>query len=312
MRHLPLITIAIIVLTACQNGSQTNTSVTCPTSNADSVFTFVKSQTQFGARVPNSQAHNECVQYIANTLSRYGAEVTLQTADLTAHDGKTLHSTNIIGSYNKASKNRIFIAAHYDSRPWSDEEMLKENAAKPVIGANDGASGCGVMLELARILQTDTTGIGIDLIFFDSEDYGVSEAENSFCLGSQYWSKEAKISGYTAKFGILLDMVGDPNAKFYKEQVSTYFAKDIVDMVWSKASKAGYSNLFINEDGGAITDDHYYVNLMAGIPCIDIIDYVPGRGFPDTWHTNNDVIENISPTTLQSVTDVLLRVIYNK
>jgi len=279
-------------------------------SSADSLYAFVEAQTTLGARTPNSQAHKECVTYLKETFKRYGAEVTLQSADLTAHDGLTLHSTNIIASFNPSNPNRILIASHYDSRPWADEEALKADAAKPVMGANDGASGVAVMLEIARLISQDSTfSTGLDLICFDSEDYGVSNSENSFCLGSQYWASEARKNGYKAHFGILLDMVGDPAARFYREQVSDYYAKDIVDIVWGKAAKAGYSELFVNQPGGAITDDHYYVNTIAGIPCIDIIDFVPERGFPATWHTNKDVLENISKETLNSVCAILLLIL---
>lgn len=307
--------LAVAALSACtansDDSSDTETSKTKFECNADSLYSFVEAQTSFGARVPNTEAHSKCVEYLSNTFKRYGAQVTLQTADLKAYDGKMLHSTNIMASFNPSNANRFLIASHYDSRPWSDEEALNVDAAKPVMGANDGASGVAVLLELARIISQDTTiTMGVDLICFDSEDYGVSGVENSFCLGSQYWSQQTRINGYKAKFGILLDMVGGYNARFYREQISDYYAKDIVDMVWQRAAKAGYSDLFINETGGGVTDDHYYVNSIAGIPCIDIIDYIPGRGFPDTWHTNHDVIENISKQTLYAVCSALIATLF--
>lgn len=313
-KRLFIIPLFLFLMTACSNtagtAEQTETK-SYPKFNSDSCFSFVKAQTDFGARVPNTDAHDKCMDYIVCKFEQYGLKVLKQEADLKAHDGKILHSTNIIATFNPDNKNRIFIASHYDSRPWCDEEALREDAVNPVLGANDGASGVAVMLELARVLsQNPIETIGIDLICFDSEDYGISGAEHSFCLGSQYWAKNPHIEGYKPRFGILLDMVGDANAAFYKEQVSKYYAPDIVDLVWKEAEKAGYSDVFVNQDGGAITDDHYYVNSLAGIPCIDIIDYKPGIGFPETWHTTQDTPDHISAKTLGVVGNVLVRLIY--
>ncbi len=303
----------VMSLSACTSTtvSQRQEQTDYPEFSADSCYAFLTAQTDFGARVPNTAAHDKCRDYIADKFKAYGLDVVKQEAELRAHDGKMLHSTNITASFNPDNRNRFFIASHYDSRPWCDEETLKENASKPVMGANDGASGVAVMLEIARILsQNPTDNVGVDLICFDTEDYGVSGVENSFCLGSQYWAKTVRQTGYKPRFGILLDMVGDPNASFYKEQVSQYYAPDIVELVWTEAQKAGYSDVFISDDGGAITDDHYYVNTIAGIPCIDIIDYKPGIGFPQTWHTASDTPEHISAKTLGIVGNVMVRLIY--
>lgn len=278
--------------------------------NADSCYIFLTRQTDLGARVMNTQAHDKCKEYIGKTATRLGASVTLQETNLTAYDGTILKCTNIIASVHPETSDRILVAAHYDSRPWCDEEFLIEDSKQPVLGANDGASGVAVMLELMRSMNWDSVRIGVDFIFLDAEDYGVSNAENSFCLGSQYWAKSSKNSLSKYRFGILLDMVGAPDAMFYRDQVSEYYAKDILDLVWKEAERCGHSSVFINSPGGGITDDHYYINLIAGIPCIDIIHYVPGQGFPETWHTKHDTPENISTQTLGIVGEVVGNVIY--
>lgn len=174
-------------------------------------------------------------------------------------------------------------------------------------------------MEIARQLQVKSPYIGVDLILFDVEDQGApyyaanSSNEDSWCLGSQYWANEVVKNGYNARWGILLDMVGASDASFMKEQISMYYADELVDYIWEKAISMGHDDYFINQKGGSVTDDHLYVNRIAEIPCIDIIDYDNQRGgFSHTWHTHDDTIENVDPKTLKAVGDVLLEVIYEQ
>lgn len=280
------------------------------TFNADSCYAFVQAQTQFGARVPNTAAHVACGNYLVQTLQRYGAHVIEQKANLTAYNGTVLQSRNIIASWNVNTPNRIFLCAHWDSRPTCDEDPNPANHIQSVMGANDGASGVAVLLEIARLVAQKQPAIGLDIILFDSEDYGNSDVEHSFCLGSQYWGRNPHVRPYQARFGILLDMVGGKNPVFAKDQVSMYFAPDVANMVWDKAAQLGYGNLFVANQGGGVIDDHYYVNLLTGIPCIDIIHYQNGSGFPETWHTIQDVLENIDKNTLHAVGTVVTHVLY--
>lgn len=281
-----------------------------PVFSADSSYAFVKAQTDFGARVPNSEAHRLCGNYLATTLERFGAQVTNQYAQLRAYDGTVLNARNIIASWSPANPNRIFLCAHWDSRHICDEDALPANRALPVMGANDGASGVAVLLEIARLVAVQQPAVGLDIILFDAEDYGHGDVENSFCLGSQYWAMNLHVRPYNAQFGILLDMVGGKNPVFAKDQVSMYFASDIANKVWERAAQLGYGSLFVSTEGGGIVDDHYYVNLLAKIPCIDIIHYREGVGFSDTWHTTNDVLENIDKNTLHAVGTVVTHVLY--
>lgn len=284
-----------------------------PVFSSDSAYIFIKEQVEFGPRVPNTLPHKACAAYLAGQLRRFGAEVTEQKANLRAFDGTILEAVNIIGSFNPESPTRILLFAHWDTRPWADNDASPANHKKPVLGANDGASGVGVLLEVARLIGKDSPGVGVDIIFFDAEDYGTSGNDDSWCLGSQYWARNPHTPGYTARYGILLDMVGAPGATFYREQISDYYARNIVSKVWSQANNLGFGQFFRDEIGGMITDDHLYINKIAGIPSIDIIQFDPNdSGFGHYWHTINDTMENIDKTTLNAVGTTLMHVLYNE
>lgn len=290
-----------------------------PLFNADSAYSYIARQVDFGPRVPNTAAHRQCAAYLADQLTNSGAKVIKQNVDLKAFNGDVLSSVNIIGSYQLEKKERIALFAHWDSRPWADHDPNPSNRNKPVDGANDGASGVGVLLEIARQLGQKNPEIGVDVIFFDAEDYGApanfpGDAEDSWCLGAQHWSRNPHVPGYQARYGILLDMVGAPAATFYKEMISMNYAAHVVEKVWTTASTLGFGSYFLNENGGGITDDHLYVNQIAGIPTIDIIQYDQqgSTGFGEYWHTSTDNMTNIDKNTLSAVGTTLLHVIYNE
>ena len=289
-----------------------------PAFDADSAWVFVENQVKFGPRVPNSEAHVACGNYLTSELKRFGAQVYEQEATLTAYNGTQLKAKNIIGSYNPENSKRVLLFAHWDSRPYADHDKDPANHMKPIDGADDGASGVGVLLEMARQFSIKSPAIGIDIIFFDAEDYGTPEfvkeyKENTWCLGAQFWAKNPHVKGYKADFGILLDMVGAKNASFFKEATSMRYAPQIVEEVWSTARDLGYGKFFINAEGGAITDDHQYVILGRNIPCIDIIytDPESDNGFGPHWHTQNDTMDNIDRETLKAVGQTVLQVVYN-
>ncbi len=315
--------------------------------NADSAYAYCAAQCSFGPRVMNSPAHEQCAQWIASQFSQYGYNVELQRADLRGYDGTVLKSTNIIATAPLSSPEgdtiagtaannteapstssgsadggtatipRILLCAHWDSRPWADNDPDSANWRKPVMGANDGASGVAVMLELARLLQQhDSARIAVDFVCFDAEDWGVPQWNdavdaNSWALGAQYWAAHHKSPRYD--FAILLDMVGGQQAKFYRELHSMQYASNVVDMVWQAASAAGYGSTFPHKDGGWITDDHVPVNEQASIPCIDIINHYPDcpqGSFGPTWHTVNDDLQHIDRNTLRAVGQTLVQLIY--
>ncbi len=303
-----------------KNRAENVKQVNVPAFNADSAYSYVAKQVSFGARVPNTAAHKTCAEYLSNKLRSFGAVVVDQKAILTAFDGTKLDAVNIIGSFNPSATERVLLFAHWDSRPWADNDPNPANHKIPVMGANDGASGVGVLLEIARQINLQKTDVGVDIIFFDAEDYGAPQnatgnTEDSWCLGTQYWCENLHVPNYTAKFGILLDMVGAPNATFFKEQYSMEYASDVVNKVWSAAQGLGFGNYFKNDPVGAITDDHYYVNKLAGIPSIDIIQYRnegQQSGFGHYWHTINDTMDNIDKNTLQAVGSTVMHVVYNE
>ena len=294
-----------------------------PVFSADSALLYCQQQCDFGPRTMNSEAHERCAEWITNKFEQLGMTVTTQKATLTGYDGTLLKATNIIASYKPEVRERIMLCAHWDSRPWADNDPDEANHKKPVMAANDGASGVGVMLEIARLLNdTLNTNVGIDFICFDAEDWGTPQwAETSgsdgdtWALGAQYWAANPHKQGYTARFGILLDMVGGQGARFYQEGVSLYYAPKVVQMVWKAAETVGFGSYFPNDEGSQITDDHLPVNQKAGIPCIDIIPHYPDceqSSFGPTWHTVNDDMLHLDKNTLQAVGQTLVQVIFEE
>lgn len=321
---LPLVCLLLLVSCGAGNKQKENTksvpmSVIVPIFNGDSAYSFVNSQVAFGPRVPNTQAHVNCGNWLENKLRGYGAEVVAQNMELTAYNGTKLQARNIIAQFQPENKKRVLLCAHWDSRPWADSDPNPDNHYKPILGANDGGSGVGVLLEIARQISMVPTTLGVDIVLFDAEDYGVhekesSEMEHSWALGSQYWARMPHKNNYNARYGILLDIVGAPGSKFHKEGISVHFAESIVNKVWGCASNLGYGDTFISEDGGYITDDHFYVNQFLGVPCIDIINYDPEspNGFGPHHHTMNDNMDWISADMLKIVGQTVMTVIYNE
>lgn len=323
-------TLAVVAIAcscaSCKNASKSTAepdtvALVGPTFCADSAYAFAAKQCSFGERTMNSKAHDLCGEWIMSKFREFGTTVEAQDAVLTGWDGTKLKSRNIIARFRPEHTTRILLCAHWDSRPWADNDPDSTNWRKPVMAANDGASGVAVMLELARLLQNDTTlNIGVDFVCFDAEDYGTPqwattpESGDTWALGAQYWAENLP-KGYEARYGILLDMVGGEGAKFYQEGVSKQYANEIVNKVWRTASQIGYGSFFPMNDGGMITDDHVPVNEKAGIPCIDIIAYYPDcqqSSFGPTWHTVNDTMEHIDPNVLKAVGQTLVQVLYSE
>ncbi|NJL75906.1 MAG: M28 family peptidase [Saprospiraceae bacterium] len=303
--------------TTSENTNQVVKNYPIPKFDRDSAFAFVAAQVAFGPRVPNTPAHQQGKIWIVNQLQAFGAEVIEQNFEAKAYTGTMLKGTNIIGQYNPQSSKRIILAAHWDTRHVSDHDPDPSKHTQPVLGADDGASGVGILLEIARQLNQNPTDLGIDIIFFDLEDYGDGGDNGdytSWCLGSQYWAKNLHRTGYKADYGILLDMVGASGARFTKEQLSMQFAPQVMNKVWQLAQSMGYGNFFVNESTRELIDDHLFVNQIAKIPMIDIINRPIDTEtlFVRHWHTTEDTLDKIDPRTLRAVGQVLLAVIYRE
>lgn len=326
---IPIFIIAVMIV-SCDSSTEKKKAmseetakkeVIVPGFNAGNAYQFIQAQVDFGPRVPNTVPHVETEQYLINQLESFGAKVQTQKFDADTYDGEVWNLTNIIATIQPEKKKRILLAAHWDTRKIADKDTKRMD--EPIDGANDGASGVAVILEIINTIQKSENkpNVGIDIIFFDGEDNGepngIHSRDNSqvwWCLGSQHWSKNKHAPGYSAYYGILLDMVGGVDAQFHKEGYSMKYAPSIVDKVWNTAERIGYGRFFINNQVGPIMDDHYFVNEVGKIPMIDFIPHEPGSRdfFPDFHHTHDDNMDIISQETLKAVGQTVLQVIYEE
>jgi len=305
--------------------------VTPPEFNSDSCFAALRKQVDMGPRVPGSKAHQACGDWLVMNLTSRGAMVQEQKTSLQTFDGRSVPVRNIIASFQPANKDRVLLCAHWDTRPFADKETENALRNKPIDGANDGASGVAVILEIARVMQIQSPTVGIDILFLDVEDSGAAENSplkssevlnpgfvTSWCLGSQYWAQNPHRAGYRARFGILLDMVGAADASFNKEKYSTEIAPDVVNLIWATASKLGHGKYFLPDAVEGVIDDHVMIT-RGGVRCIDIIDTRPtpnamglgGYTFGPYHHTHKDNLEIIDKATLKATGQTLLQVLYN-
>lgn len=322
IRNFFSLLLALLVIWGCSSEDETGLQFEdqgreVPVFNADSAYTFVERQVELGPRVPNSEGHRQTADMLVDKLSHYAGESNVFRQEFTheGYDGDTLELVNIIASFNPESRKRIMLSAHWDTRPRADKDS--DEPDKPILGADDGASGVGVLLEMARILSENDPGIGIDIILFDGEDYGKEGDTDHYFLGSRYWSENPPVSGYNPRFGILLDMVGGEGARFPQEQNSRDISPTLMEELWELAEEKDLQDRFLDEHGPTISDDHVVVHQITGIPIIDIIRHEPEKKdgqvvFSPYWHTQDDNMEIISKQTLEDVGIVLTEIIYNR
>jgi hypothetical protein len=312
--------ITSLAFTSCKDQSEESTEeetsvhkVSKPDFNPDSAYAYIQSQVNFGPRVPGTPAQKACAAWMEQKLLEFTDTVYRQDVQVKAGNGKMLPCINLVGSINPSATRRILLLAHWDTRPWAD--MDTKDMEKAILGADDGGSGVGVLLELARQIKTKPLpqDLGIDILLTDVEDYGKTEwGDKSYALGTQYWAYNPHVPNYRADFGILLDMVGARDARFPLEGISTRFAGSVQQNVWQAAVRAGFSSYFPFVRGAEITDDHVFVNEIAHIPTIDIINLnsTTGSAFAAHWHTHADDMSVINRNTLEAVGETLLQVIY--
>ena len=289
-----------------------------PRFQPDSAYQYIAQQLEFGPRVPGSAAQQQTAEWLESELIRHGASVRVQRTQAKAYDGSQLPVINLVGSFNPNARLRVLLMSHWDSRHVADHDIDPTKRNHPVPAANDGASGVGILLEIARLAGEKMPPVGIDIFFTDAEDYGAPDDwkgthdEKWWGMGTQLWCKQVRNEGYHAEYAILLDMVGAPDATFYREYYSEVYAHAYVDQVWNTAANLGYGKTFINQRGGGVTDDHTFVNQILGIPTLDIIDTrmdADGTFFP-YWHTTEDTLDKISTETLEKVGRVLVNLLW--
>jgi hypothetical protein len=323
-KNLIIIFAIAFCLQACQSNKTENketeetqtVKLVSPEFNPDSAFAYVKTQVEFGPRIPSTPAHAKCAEFLVEKLKSFGGEVTVQQAPVKTYDGKSHTLKNIIAAFYPEKKQRVLITAHWDARPFSDQDPDPKMHDQPFDAANDGASGVAVILEMARQIQKKQPNVGVDFILWDIEDYGKANDETpnetTWCIGSQYWAKNLSIKDNNKPlYAINLDMVGGSNAQFTQDEISRKYAPNIVKKVWDIGNEIGYSAYFLNINSGSLIDDHFWVN-QAGIPCVDIIHYADGAGFYMNWHTQLDNLNNIDRNTLNAVGQTVLETIYRE
>lgn len=326
-----ILAVATLTLMSCggktgsgRNRPDTITMQPCPQFCADSALSLIITQCAMGPRVTGTPAWEQCGNWIVEQFQTLGLTVEEQKTTVTIWDGSQLPCRNIIARLNPENTDRILLCAHWDCRPWADNDPDEANHKTPILAANDAASGVAMMLELARVIQQDTTGIrtGIDFVCFDAEDLGWPDwaeepedvdTESTWCLGSKYWAEQAAQNNYHARFGLLFDMVGGRGSTFSKEYYSKMYAEPVLEMLWHIAHQLGYGHYFPLRDGGGIIDDHVPVNQIARVPCVNIVPYHTSgpSTFGPTWHTINDTPENIDVNVLEAVGQSVLQLIYN-
>lgn len=272
-----------------------------PAFDGKRAFADLEKQVSFGPRVPGTQAHLQCRDWLMSELEKYADRVELQTFTLVVN-GKSLRLCNIFGIFNENVSKRVMLCAHWDTRPTADEELEPANRRRPIPGANDGASGVAVLLELARQFKAKRPEAGVIIALWDGEDYGPNV--DTMLLGSRYFAKN--MGKLRPTYGILLDMVGDKDLQIYKETNSVYAVSELVEKVWRMAGDLGYRKYFPNAQKYTITDDHVPL-IEASVPCIDLIDF----DYP-YWHTLQDTVDKCSPASLQAVGEVVATVVYSE
>jgi len=273
-----------------------------PDFNEKRAFEYLQKQCRFGPRNPGSSGHRECLEFLVMELRKTADAVITQPFPMTdPHDNRIYTGTNII-AYFGSRTDCIILCAHWDTRARADRDPDPKNHNIPIQGANDGASGVAVLLEVAQVLNQNPPSRGVTIVLFDGEDAGIEGQDMTWCQGSRYFAKNKK-PGYNPSYGILVDLVGDKDLYLPYELYSMRYAPDLVRRVWETAINLGLP-AFDNSPGYHVVDDHQEL-FKVGIPCINIIDF----DYPH-WHTIQDTEDKCSPESLGVVGSLLVYLIY--
>ncbi len=295
-----------LFLTLIFLGCQSNV----PRFDEDHAFSYLVAQCDFGPRNPGSDGYYACLDYLITELDQSANEIILQDFSYQERRyNKRYNLENIIARFNPDSEFQTVISAHWDTRPWADQEDLRQDRDQPIIGANDGASGVAILLELAKIMGENPPPIGVNLVFFDGEDLGVPGENETYCQGSRFFAKNLPIP--RPDEAINLDMVGDKQLVLPIERYSLEYHPELVRHLWDRAKDMGL-DAFIGRVDYAIYDDHIPLNEIAGIPSIDLIDFKYPNSYANFWHTMNDIPENCSEESLGQVGALMVDYIYNR
>ena len=295
-----------LFLTLIFLGCQSNV----PRFDEDHAFSYLVAQCDFGPRNPGSDGYYACLDYLITELDKSANEIILQDFSYQEQRyNKRYNLENIVARFNPDAEFQTVISAHWDTRPWADQEDLRQDRDQPIIGANDGASGVAILLELAKIMGENPPPIGVNLVFFDGEDLGVPGENETYCQGSRFFAKNLPIP--RPDEAINLDMVGDKQLVLPIERYSLEYHPKLVRHLWDRAKDMGL-DAFIGRVDYAIYDDHIPLNEIAGIPSINIIDFKYPNSYANFWHTLNDIPENCSEESLGQVGDLMVDYIYNR
>jgi Zn-dependent M28 family amino/carboxypeptidase len=311
----PLLASAIcLTLSACDfscAGAKPVARAALPNFDENNAYAQILTYEKFGPKVPGTEAHVKAGDWILSELKKAGITGVEQKSTAVTFDQHTIPVRNIIGQFNPSAKTRYLLSAHWDNRPFSDEDPDPKFKSKPVPGVNDGGSGVVILLGIAKALKDQTTDFGVDFLFLDAEDWGTPYNEESYCLGTQYWAKNPIPANYTARFGINYDMVGRIGAIFPSESYSAQRAGDVWKKLKDAAKKLGYSELFPDLRVGPVVDDHIYL-MQRGFPVYDLIHMTPEGRFPPEWHTHQDTSEFISRDVLKAVGRTTLQALWDE
>jgi hypothetical protein len=291
---------ALCTLGACNRDEAPRTKF-----NAEAARGYVKTQVDFGPRIPGSEGHRKTGDWIVSQMRSRADTVWEQRWTHVTVKGDTLPLRNIFARIRVSAAERVLFVAHWDTRPTSDEASDPAKRQLPVPGANDGASGVAVLMALADLLKQMPPDLGVDLLFVDGEDYGSFDTMKDVLLGSTYFADHLPAANYQPVFGVLLDMIGDADLQINQEINSVQSAPEVVRRVWQAAKDLNYDRYFIPETKYQVTDDHVPL-LRKGLRVIDVIDLdYPREGSPTYHHTPDDTLDKVSAKSLQIVGDVM-------